>query len=113
MKSKIILLFLLAFSICVNAYSQIDPNVPFTNETHQMKLILPKVLPTEPYGIDAIISVGAFDNYQVSSTNGFAETDIAVNPRDPNNFVGTDNRVITGSPLIYYTTDGGVTWLIV
>ncbi len=111
MKSKIILLFLLAFSICVNAYSQIDPNVPFSNETHQMKLILPKVLPTEPYGIDAIISVGAFDNYQVSSTNGFAETDIAVNPRDPNNFVGTDNRVITGSPLIYYTTDGGVTWL--
>lgn len=111
MKSKIILLFLLAFSICVNAYSQIDPNVPFSNETHQMKLILPKVLPTEPYGIDAIISVGAFDNYQVSSTNGFAETDIAVNPRDPNNFVGTDNRVITVSPLIYYTTDGGVTWL--
>ncbi len=37
--------------------------------------------------------VGAFDNYQVSTTNGFAETDIAVNPRDPLNFVASDNRV--------------------
>ncbi|HMQ80214.1 MAG TPA: T9SS type A sorting domain-containing protein [Ignavibacteria bacterium] len=112
MKSKFILLFLLAFSICVNAYSQIDPNVPVSKETYQMKLILPKVLPTEPYGIDAIISVGAFDNYQVSTNNGFAETDIAVNPRDPLNFVASDNRVtgFSGTPWVYYTTNGGVTW---
>jgi len=94
MKSRSILLILLIFSICINAYGQ--------------------VYPVEPYGIDLItIQVGAFDNYQVSSTNGFAETDIAVNPRDPLNFVATDNRVtgFAGTPLIYYTTDGGVSWL--
>jgi len=112
MKSKFFLLFLLAFSICFNAYAQIDPNVPFSKETHQMKLILPKVFPTEPYGVDAVISVGAFDNYQVSTNNGFAETDIAVNPRDPLNFVASDNRVtgFSGTPWVYFTTNGGVTW---
>jgi hypothetical protein len=58
------------------------------------------------------ISVGPFDNYQISSSNGFAETDIAVNPRNHNNFVGSDNRVtgFSGTPLVYYTTDGGVNW---
>jgi len=114
MKSRSILLILLVFSICINAYGQIDPDVPFTDQKFPMKLVMPKVYPVEPYGIDLItIQVGAFDNYQVSSTNGFAETDIAVNPRDPLNFVATDNRVtgFAGTPLIYYTTDGGVSWL--
>ncbi|HAX47540.1 MAG TPA: T9SS type A sorting domain-containing protein [Ignavibacteria bacterium] len=114
MKSKTILLFLLFFSICINAFSQIDPNQETSTNTYPLKLVMPKVYPIEPYGIDLItIQVGAFDNYQVSSTNGFAETDIAVNPRDPLNFVATDNRVtgFAGTPLIYYTTDGGISWL--
>ena len=68
--------------------------------------------PLDPYGVDAIISVGAFDNYQVSTNNGFAETDICVNPLNPLNFVATDNRVtgFSGTPWVYYTTNGGVTW---
>ncbi|HRE10694.1 MAG TPA: T9SS type A sorting domain-containing protein [Ignavibacteria bacterium] len=114
MKSKTILLFLLFFSICINAFSQIDPNQETSTNTYPLKLVMPKVYPIEPYGIDLItIQVGAFDNYQVSSTNGFAETDIAVNPRDPLTFVATDNRVtgFAGTPLIYYTTDGGISWL--
>lgn len=114
MKSRSILLFLIVFSFCINAYGQIDPNVPFSDKIFKTNVIMPKVYPLEPYGIDLItIPVGAFDNYQVSSSNGFAETDIAVNPRDPLNFVATDNRVtgFSGTPLVYYTTDGGVSWL--
>jgi len=112
MKSKFILLFLLAFSICVNAYSQIDPNEQVSGNVFPLRLELPRVFAPEPYGIDAVISVGAFDNYQVSTNNGFAETDIAVNPRDVNNFVASDNRVtgFSGTPWVYYTTNGGVTW---
>ncbi|NOS84609.1 MAG: T9SS type A sorting domain-containing protein [Ignavibacteria bacterium] len=112
MKSKFILLFLLAFSICFNAYSQIDPNEQVSGNSFPLKLVLPRVFAPEPYGVDAVISVGAFDNYQVSTNNGFAETDIAVNPRDVNNFVASDNRVtgFSGTPWVYYTTNGGVTW---
>jgi hypothetical protein len=35
---------------------------------------------------------------------------IAVNRINPLNFVGTDNRVITGANYVYYTTNGGVSW---
>jgi hypothetical protein len=58
------------------------------------------------------ISVGPFDNYQLSAV-GYVETDIIVNPRDPLNFVWTDNRIQTVSGLpkeIFYTTDGGMIW---
>ncbi len=112
MKSKTILMFLLFFSICINSYSQVDPNEPVSTVAYPLRLELPRVFAPEPYGIDAVISVGAFDNYQVSTTNGFAETDIAVNPRDPLNFVASDNRVtgFAGTPWVYFTTNGGVTW---
>lgn len=112
MKSKLILLFLLAFSICINTFAQIDPNEQVATNSYPLRLIMPKAFAPEPYGIDAVISVGAFDNYQVSTNNGFAETDIAVNPRDVNNFVASDNRVtgFSGTPWVYYTTNGGVTW---
>lgn len=112
MKSNFFLLFLLAFPICFNAYSQIDPNEQVSGNTYPLKLVLPRVFAPEPYGVDAVISVGAFDNYQVSTNNGFAETDIAVNPRDPLNFVASDNRVtgFSGTPWVYFTTNGGVTW---
>lgn len=112
MKSKFILLFLLAFSICFNTFSQVDPNEQVAANSYPLRLLLPKAFAPEPYGVDAVISVGAFDNYQVSTNNGFAETDIAVNPRDVNNFVASDNRVtgFSGTPWVYYTTNGGVTW---
>lgn len=112
MKSNFFLLFLLAFPICFNAYSQIDPNEQVSGNSYPLKLVLPRVFAPEPYGVDAVISVGAFDNYQVSTNNGFAETDIAVNPRDPLNFVASDNRVtgFSGTPWVYFTTNGGVTW---
>src|SRR5574342_639702 len=102
--------------ICVmslSLYSQIDPNVPRTNITYETKFLMPKAYNINYEQPDVLIAVGAFDNFMVSSTNGFAETDIAVNVRNPNNFVASDNRVtgFSGTPFIYYTTNGGVTWL--
>lgn len=107
------LLFLMFMLLAVSIYSQIDYNDFRETPPTPMWKIFTKAYTPEPYGIDAVISVGPFDNYQVSTTNGFAETDIAVNPRNHNNFVASDNRVtgFSGTPLIYYTTDGGVTWL--
>ena len=114
MSRKTILLFVLGL-ICLTvlkSYSQIDPNVPFVNYTYEMKLIMPKALNLNYQTPDILIPIGPFDNYQVSNSNGFAETDIAVNPRNHNNFVGSDNRVtgFSGTPWVYYTTDGGVNW---
>jgi hypothetical protein len=60
------------------------------------------------------ISVGPFDNYQISTNNGYLETTIAVNLRNPLNFVCTDNRLQynSGAPKeVFYTTNGGVNWL--
>ena len=50
-------------------------------------------------------TVGAFDNYKVSAS-GFCETDCAVNPRNPLNFIFCDNNVQQSSGN-YWTTDGG------
>lgn len=112
MNKKSVLFFLLLVSFCINSNSQIDPKQITSNEKYRFNFVMPMGYTPEPYGIDAVISVGAFDNYQVSTTNGFAETDIAVNPRDPLNFVASDNRVtgFVGTPWIYFTTNGGVTW---
>jgi hypothetical protein len=85
----------------------------FGQVAYPTKLTLPQAYQRGPeiYG-QLPISVGPFDNYLVSPTNGFLETDICVNPTNPNNFVFTDNRVtgFSGTPLIYYTTNGGVNW---
>jgi hypothetical protein len=67
------------------------------------------------YGIDntqAGILNGAFDYYQISSNNGFAENSIAANPSNPLNFITTDNRItgFSGPTYVYYTTNGGVNW---
>ncbi|MCC6864605.1 MAG: T9SS type A sorting domain-containing protein [Ignavibacteria bacterium] len=112
MKKFIILTALLLFSHGFKLNSQIDPNEPLPNGPLPLRFVLPMAYTPQPYGMDAVISVGAFDNYQVSTNNGFAETDIAVNPRDPLNFVGSDNRVtgFSGTPWVYFTTNGGVTW---
>lgn len=104
--------FLLALLVSVNIFSQIDYNDYKQTPPTPLWKVFPKVYAPQPYGIDAIISVGPFDNYQISTTNGFAETDIAVSPRNPNLFVASDNRVtgFSGTPLVYYSTDGGVNW---
>jgi len=113
---RTVLLFVLGL-ICVlslNIYAQIDPSVPYPTKSFPLNLLMPKAYSQQQYGIDATtISVGPFDNYMISTSNGFAETDIAVNPRDPLNMVTTDNRItgFAGTRWIYYTTDGGVTWL--
>lgn len=113
-KNLFLLTFLLLFSASLfQTHAQVDPNEPVPTQAFEMKFIMPKAYTTQSYGIDAItIPVGPFDNYQVSTNNGFAETDIAVNPRNHNNFVATDNRVtgFSGTPWVYYTLDGGVTW---
>lgn len=111
--NKRTLFFSLFFIIvCSVSFSQVDHNEPLPTKQYPMKLVFPQAFTQEPYGIDAVIQVGPFDNYQVSTSFGFAETDIAVNPRNPLNFVATDNRVtgFAGTPLVYYTTDGGVNW---
>ena len=46
----------------------------------QTNQILPMAFAPEPYGIDVVVSVGPFDNIKVTTVQGFAETDIAVNP---------------------------------
>lgn len=99
----------------VTGNSQVDWNEKTSNLAFPTRVILPLAYSFSPQGTpftDVVISFGYFDNYQVSSDNGFAETDIAVNPRNPNNFVGSDNRVTgyVGTPWIYYTTNGGVSW---
>ena len=93
-------------------FAQSDPNEQVINYTYDMKFQMPRIYTPLPYGLDAVISVGPFDNYQISTNSGFAETDIAVNPRNHLNFVGSDNRVtgFSGTPWVYYTNNGGVTW---
>src|SRR6266498_4937564 len=81
-------------------------------QAYPTRLILPNALWNYelPSVYEPPISIGPFDNYQISTTNGFMETDICVNPANPNNFVCTDNRLILGSGnYVYYTTNGGVT----
>lgn len=100
-----------ALLISANLFSQVDwsqynPNyVPLP-----LKKVVPKVYAAEPYGVDVVVSVGAFDNYKVTTTPGFAETHIAVNPRNPLNFIAGDNRSVISSSNVYVTTNGGVTW---
>ncbi len=99
-----ILSFIVLLTVIVNAQVKEIPTSRF---------ILPQAYTVEPYGIDAaqsVISYGAFDNYTISTSNGFMECCIAVNRINPLNFVGTDNRVITGANYVYYTTNGGVSW---
>jgi hypothetical protein len=103
--------FVFFMLISANLFSQIDwsqynPNyVPLP-----LKKVFPKVYATEPYGVDVVVSVGAFDNYKVTTTPGFAETHIAVNPKNPLNFIAGDNRAVVASSNVYVTTNGGVTW---
>src|SRR3990172_9908291 len=108
------LLFVMGI-ICLFSFSlqsQIDPNVPFVNYTYDMKFVMPKAYNTEPMQSDVLIQLGSFDVNQVSSNNGFAETTIGVNVRNPLNLVGTDNRItgFAGTRWIYYTTNGGTSW---
>ncbi len=60
MKSKTILLFLLFFSICINTYSQIDPNEPVPTTAYPLRLQFPQAYTPEPYGLDAVISSRCF-----------------------------------------------------
>lgn len=109
-----ITVFIILIGVTLSSLSQINVNEHKITDPVRMSKVLTKAYTQEPYGIDAItISVGAFDNYQVSTTNGFAETDIAVNPLNPLNFVATDNRItgFSGTPRVYYTTNGGIVWL--
>jgi hypothetical protein len=101
--------FVLLIGFVMSAYSQ---NTDMTNNPYSLRVIVPLAWNQEPYGIDAVVSNGPFDNYIISTSSGFAETDITVNIRDPQNFVATDNRVImsSGAAIIFYTTNAGVTW---
>src|SRR5437870_5353266 len=98
---------------CIIAFSSA---ISFSQENvaYPTRVILPQALWS--YGNEMSselpISVGPFDNYVISPTAGFLETDICVNPANPNNFVATDNRItgFVGNTYVYYTTDGGVTW---
>ena len=108
------LLFVMGI-ICLFSFSlqsQIDPNVPFVDYTYDMRFNMPKAYNTEPMQSDVLIQLGSFDVNQVSSNNGFAETTIGVNVRNPLNLVGTDNRItgFAGTRWIYYTTNGGTSW---
>jgi hypothetical protein len=115
-KHYIFLVFLLAvinMLIAANTNAQVDPNQQRSDIAYPMKFVKPLAWSDSPYGIESsesVISIGPFDNYQVSYYNGFAETDIICSPYNYLNFACTDNRVITGNPFLFYTTNGGVTW---
>jgi hypothetical protein len=103
---SIILSFLILFALNLNAQKKDYPTTRF---------IRPLAFTQQPYGIDnvqGVVSVGAFDNYTISTTPGFMETDVAVSRSNPLNFVATDNRITGyfGTPYVYYTTNGGVSW---
>jgi hypothetical protein len=101
---KLIIISLLTLIVINVNYSQ---NIDYP----MMRFVLPPnyyFTPTDM--INAIVSVGPFDNYILSNTPGFMETDVAVNRTNPLNFVATDNRVITGANYIFYTTNGGINW---
>jgi len=103
---KILAVFVLLLAITAGLNSQVK-DYPTT------RFILPLAYKTQPYGLDnvqGVVSVGPFDNYTISTTAGFMETDVAVNRNNPLNFVATDNRIITGANYVYYTLDGGVSW---
>lgn len=111
MKLKLFCFVIFLFA-SASLIAQVDNSQLKTTEKYPTKFIPPKAYTTQSYGLDAVISVGPFDNYQVSGTAGFCETDINVNVRNPLNFVATDNRItgFVGTPFIFFTTDGGVTW---
>ncbi len=106
---KPFLFFVLLIGFVMSAYSQ---NTDITNNPYSLRVIVPLAWNQESYGIDAVISNGPFDNYDISGSWGFAETDITVSINNPQNFVATDNRVImsAGAAVIFYTTNAGVTW---
>jgi len=105
---------LISFAV-ISTYSQTDPNERTTKGTYELKVIMPFTMPHyNENNSDLVIQYGPFDNYQVGALGGYAETSICVNPLNPLNFCGTDNRCTgyagTGNRSIFYTTDGGVTW---
>jgi hypothetical protein len=106
----LLIITILNFSMLPVCDAQVVDNI--TNNPLSTRITKPLVWTEEPYGLDAVISVGSFDNYMISSSNGFAETDIIVGMTNPNNFVATDNRVtgFVGSPIIYYTSNAGISW---
>lgn len=108
MKKVLFLIFILFIAINFNLNAQNNNPIP------TMRFILPQAYSTQPYGLDninSVVSVGAFDNYILSNSGGFMETDVIVNRLNPLNFVATDNRIITGANYVFYTTNGGVSWL--
>lgn len=103
---NVLIVFVLALTLVTGLNAQ-------NKDAPSLRFILPLAYRVEPYGLDnsqGVVSVGAFDNYTISTTAGFMETDVAVNRANPLNFVVTDNRIITGANYVYYTTDGGVSW---
>lgn len=106
-----VLLFLIIFTN--SGISQTDANAPVFGVDYfpkKMAFVESLVHTPVPYGIDAIVSVGPFDNIKATTTPGFGETHILVNPRNPQNFVAADNRAVISSTNIYVTNDAGLNW---
>jgi hypothetical protein len=109
----IIFLTVFVIGIAIPVSSQTDANSPVFGKDYlpqEMKLILPKVYAPTTYGVDVIVSVGAFDNIRATTTPGFGETHIVVNPRNPQNFIAGDNRAVISAGNIYVTNDAGLNW---
>src|SRR5258706_5909725 len=109
-KSQFFLLITFIFlSIAGRSYSQTDWSDYKIVAPQPFKFIMPQgdnfYHNAEP-NILVVQTVGAFDNYKITN-GGFCETDCAVNPRNPLNFIICDNNVQLRSGN-YWTTDGGV-----
>ena len=104
--------FIFVFVIGITAVSFAQNSDDITNNPYSLRLVKPLAWNQEEGPDIVVVSNGPFDNYRVSTNNGFAETDIQASMINPLSFVATDNRItgFSGPVYVYYTTDGGVSW---
>lgn len=105
--------FMFLILITTNGISQTDASAPVFGVDYfpkKMAFVQSKVHAPISYGTDVLVSVGPFDNIRATTTPGFGETHILVNPRNPQNFVAADNRAVISSTNIYVTNDAGLNW---
>src|ERR1051325_3826595 len=114
MKTFIKFFLITAILFPLSVFAQDAFYTPDGQRIFRTAMVGPKAYNTNEPPDVVVISSGAFDNYRITTSTGFAETHIAVNPLNPLNFVATDNRTtgfsLSGNAELYNTTDGGISW---
>lgn len=120
MSFRALLLLCSASVLCIHAMAQDHPNVRYMERAHPTPLSIHKgeeytlKIPfvTEPVPYAAQFENANMINEVEQGLPAQNESSIAVNPKDPRNLIGAavDYRN-NSSRWVYYTTNGGVTWL--